>query len=167
MPLSISTASAGLYQKDFLSLPYPTKDPKSTGKAILVWGGSSSVGSSAIQLAVASGLEVVTTASKRNFEYVKRLGAKHAFDHGSKDVVEEIVKVLGEGKIVGAYDAISEESTVKSCAEVVNKMGGGMVVTVLPPPEKGLPANVKTIQGSYTPDTSLKLINTTTNGKIL
>ena len=149
LPLSLSTASAALYQKDYLALPYPTKDPKPTGETILIWGGSSSVGSSAIQLAVASGIDVITTASKRNFEYVKALGAKHAFDHGSEGVEEEIVKTLKEGSFVGVYDTISAESTVRSCAEVTSKLGGGLVVTVLPPPEKGLPENVKTKWGTY------------------
>ncbi|PMD18134.1 GroES-like protein, partial [Hyaloscypha hepaticicola] len=83
LPLSISTAAAGLYQKGFLEVPYSTIDPKPTGKTILFWGGSSSVGSTTIQLAVASGLTVVSTASKKNFDYVKALGAHHVFDHSS------------------------------------------------------------------------------------
>lgn len=35
-PLSVSTASHGLYAKDFLGLPYPSTDVKSSGKALLV-----------------------------------------------------------------------------------------------------------------------------------
>jgi NADPH:quinone reductase-like Zn-dependent oxidoreductase len=45
--------------------------PKPTGKTLLVWGGSTSVGSNAIQLGVAAGYEVVTTASPKNFDYVR------------------------------------------------------------------------------------------------
>jgi len=47
LPLSISTAAAGLYK--VLKLPFPALDPKPTGKTILIWGGSSSCGASAIQ----------------------------------------------------------------------------------------------------------------------
>lgn len=47
LPLSIDTAATGLF--NMLKLPYPSLNPKPTGKTILIWGGSSSVGSSAIQ----------------------------------------------------------------------------------------------------------------------
>ena len=76
LPLAISTAAAGLYQKGFLALPYPTINPKSSGKTILIWGGSSSVGSTAIQLAVGSGLEVISTASKKKFGLCKGIGCE-------------------------------------------------------------------------------------------
>lgn len=47
LPLSVDTASAGLFK--ILKLPLPSLSPKPTEKSILIWGGSSSVGSSAIQ----------------------------------------------------------------------------------------------------------------------
>lgn len=47
LPLSVSTASAGLFK--ILKLPFPVLEPKPTGKTVLIWGGSSSCGSSAIQ----------------------------------------------------------------------------------------------------------------------
>ncbi|KAI9810290.1 MAG: hypothetical protein M1827_006340 [Pycnora praestabilis] len=146
LPLSLSTAAAGLYQEGYLELPYPAKNAKSAGKSLLIWGGSSSVGSSAIQLAVASGVTVLTTASAKNQDYVKGLGAHHVFDHSSPAVVDHIVKSLKDSsdKFAGAYDAISEEATVKQCAQVVHDLGGGKIATVLPPPE-GLPSDVQAV----------------------
>jgi len=47
---------------------------------LFIYGGSSSVGQYAIQLAKLSGYKVITTASKRNHELVKSLGADLAFD---------------------------------------------------------------------------------------
>ena len=47
LPLSISTAAAGLFK--ILKLPFPSLTPEPIGKTILIWGGSSSCGSSAIQ----------------------------------------------------------------------------------------------------------------------
>lgn len=47
---------------------------------LFVYGGSSSVGQYAIQLAKLSGYKVVTTASKRNHELVKSLGVDLVFD---------------------------------------------------------------------------------------
>lgn len=55
LPLTLSTAATGLFQKDCLALKYPSVPPKPNGEALLVWAGSSSVGSNAIQLATAAG----------------------------------------------------------------------------------------------------------------
>jgi NADPH:quinone reductase-like Zn-dependent oxidoreductase len=150
LPLAISTASAGLYQKGFLELPYPTIDAKPIGKTILIWGGSSSVGSTAIQLAVASGLEVVSNGSKKNLEYVKALGAKHVFDHASPTVVEDTLAALKGSKLVGAFDAISSPETLKASGEIVSQLGGGIIATVLGSTStEGLPSNVKGVGGMH------------------
>jgi NADPH:quinone reductase-like Zn-dependent oxidoreductase len=148
LPLSISTAAAGLYQKGYLELPYPTisTTPLSLGKTLLVWGGSSSVGSTAIQLAVGSGLEVISTASKRNFEYVKALGAAHVLDYSEPNVVHDLLALVRGKKLVGVYDAISTPETVRDSAEVLSRAGGGRIATVLAPPS-GLPSNVTAIGG--------------------
>ncbi len=143
LPLAISTASAALFQKSHLGLDAPTMSHKSTGKTILVWGGSSSVGSTAIQLASAAGVTVATTASSHNHDYVKSMGAMHVFDHTKSSVVDDIVSALKGSTFAGAFDAISEEKTIKSSAEVASQLGGGVVATTLPPPETGLPENVE------------------------
>lgn len=106
LPLAISTAAAGLYQSKsdgYLELDLPTANPKKSGKTILVWGGSSSVGTAAIQLAVASGLTVATTCSSRNQQLVEKLGAKF-FDYNSPSIVGDLVAELGKGEFSGAYD---------------------------------------------------------------
>jgi len=106
LPLAISTAAAGLYQSKeeiCLELDPPSLSPKKSGKTILIWGGSSSVGAAAIQLAVASGLEVATTCSKRNFALVEKLGAK-PFDYNTPSIVGDLVAELQKGSFVGAYD---------------------------------------------------------------
>jgi NADPH:quinone reductase-like Zn-dependent oxidoreductase len=94
LPLGLSTAACGLFQQDFLALDHPSAAPRSTGKTVLIWGGSTSVGSNAIQLAVAAGYDVVTTASPHNFDYVGRLGARLAFDYRSKTAIA-CVDILG------------------------------------------------------------------------
>ena len=64
IPLGLSTAATGLFQDDQLALQLPSVPPKSpTNKTLLVWGGSTSVGSNAIQLAVAAGYEVITVSN--------------------------------------------------------------------------------------------------------
>jgi len=67
LPLALCTAASSLFQKGNLGLPLPGLDLKATkseAKVLLVWGGSSSVGSCAIQMARAAGLVVATTCSK-------------------------------------------------------------------------------------------------------
>ncbi|OJJ82909.1 zinc-binding alcohol dehydrogenase family protein [Aspergillus glaucus CBS 516.65] len=130
LPLAISTAAAGLYLPDYLSLPLPTltnnsKPTHDAKKSILIWGGSSSVGATAIQLAVASGLRVVTTASESNYEFVKSLGASLVFNYRAESVVENIVNRLsqGESELVGVYDAISEEGSIAPLAEILERLG--------------------------------------------
>ena len=77
IPLAFDTAAVGLYSTDtgFLGLPHPSLKPSSAGKTIIVWGGSSSVGALTIQLAAASGVTVVATASEHNFDFCKKCGA--------------------------------------------------------------------------------------------
>jgi NADPH:quinone reductase-like Zn-dependent oxidoreductase len=95
-PLCIAIAAHGLFSKDYLGLPFPstTTAPNSAGKSILIWGGSSSVGSNAIQLRKAVGFEVITTCSARNAEYVKGLGADKVFDYTDKDAIGQVVAEL-------------------------------------------------------------------------
>ena len=117
LPLCLSTASCGLFQKDFLALPYPTTAPQVSGKTVLVWGGSTSVGCNAIQLAVAAGHEVIATASPKNFEYLKKLGAVGVYDYRSKTVVKDIIEAFHDRECAGAI-AIGTGSA-KACIEIV------------------------------------------------
>ncbi|TNY23705.1 NADPH quinone reductase [Rhodotorula diobovata] len=147
LPLGLSTAASGLYPKRYLALPYPKADapnPEGKGKVLFVYGGSSSVGACAIQLGVASGLQVITTCSPANFEFVKSLGAAEAFDYRTpKD--ELVTKVVAEvekqgSEYAGAFDAISEHGSVETCAEVAIKAFGGkrqkFIAATLPPPKE-------------------------------
>ncbi|KAI8153811.1 zinc-binding dehydrogenase family superfamily [Colletotrichum sp. SAR 10_65] len=75
LALALSTASCALYQKDQLALELPALPARSsTDKTVLLWGGATSVGCCAVQLAVASGYEVVTVASPKNFGLLETLG---------------------------------------------------------------------------------------------
>lgn len=143
LPLGISTASAGLFQKDFLNLPFPSPEqqpPKPLNRVLLIWGGSSSVGSCAIQLAKAAGATIITTASPKNFAYVKALGAEEVFDYRAEDVEDQIVNWLQSKTVLGAFHAVGENGAVQTCARVVDRsQGKAIVVSVrgIPPPPPG------------------------------
>lgn len=148
LPLAIDTAAVGLFgdkSKGFFGLSYPSLNPSTSGKTIVVWGGSSSVGTATIQLAAASGTKVVAVAGKHNHAFVKSLGASEAVDYKDPSVVEDVVKAVKSlgGDFVGVYDAISTDDSYKSTIPIVEKLGGGSLAIVLPPPEKGGPESVK------------------------
>jgi NADPH:quinone reductase-like Zn-dependent oxidoreductase len=158
LPLAISTAAMGLFGKDYLALPAPSSSSSTEhssggggggkGLAILVWGGSSSVGATAIQLAKASGLTVLAAASSRNFDALKlEVGADYVFDYKSDSVVADIVATVQtlherEGiEFVGIYDAISETQTIQDAARpILDELKSKGVISakrmalVLPPP---------------------------------
>lgn len=140
LPIAISTSSVGLF--DILKLSPPSIEPKSAQGTVLIWGASSSLGSVGIQLAKAAGYEVIATASSKNHEYAKALGASEVFDYKQPDVVEQIKKSLTGRKLVGVYDTIGEDGTPYKCADVLSSFGGGELAVALWPPQD-LPANVK------------------------
>ena len=107
-PLCITTAAIGLFSKDYLSMPFPKANSASNGKAVFVWGGSSGVGSNAIQLSKAAGFEVITTCSAGNFEYVKGLGADEVFDYKSLSAIEDVAAELDKRSCVGIFHAAGE-----------------------------------------------------------
>ncbi len=128
LPLGLCTAACGLFQKDFLALQLPSADAKSTGKTVLIWGGATSVGCNAIQLAANAGYEVFTTASPHNADYLKSLGAAQVFDYCREGVVEEIVEALEAKTIAGAL-AIATGST-SACLNIVRRATGDKFVAV-------------------------------------
>lgn len=132
LPLGLSTAACGLFQHDCLGLEQPSAFPEKSGKTVLIWGGSTSVGCNAIQLAVAAGYDVITTASPRNFDYVRGLGARMAFDYASPTVVADIVRELQERTLAGAL-AIGETSAA-ACLDIVHASKGARTIAMCTPP---------------------------------
>lgn len=148
-----STAAAGLFSKGVLNLPPPKVTPIAAKKAVLVWGGASSVGTVTIQLAKASGAAVITTASPHNLSTMKaQLGADYAFDYKSDTVVDDIVGAVAQLKkdghdFVGVYDAASLPDSFKAIGQIFDKLGASKLVsakklaTVLPASD--LPSDVE------------------------
>lgn len=132
LPLGVSTAACALFQTDQMGLRRPTATPTPTGETVLVWGGSTSVGSNAIQLATAAGYDVITTASPRNFDYVRSLGASQVFDYNSPTVAADIVAAL-EGRVLAGTIAIGTTSAA-ACVRIVGACKGNKFVALATPP---------------------------------
>ncbi|KAL8700768.1 MAG: hypothetical protein Q9201_005268 [Fulgogasparrea decipioides] len=140
-PLALATAAHALFSKDFLALPNPKVEPVKTWKSLLVWGGSSAVGSNAIQLATAAGFKVVSSASPHNFNYVESLGASKVFDYSSETVIQDVVAELDCSTYAGIFQAAG---SVEACLQIADKAKTDLfVATALPVPEDKVPDGVR------------------------
>lgn len=132
LPLALSTAACGLFGTDQLGLDLPTTDRSDKHQTVLVWGGSTSVGCNAIQLAKAAAYRVVTTASPHNFAYLKELGAAEVHDYHGDDASERVTRALQGHEMAGAV-AIGAGST-QACIAVLGATEGNsrMAIATFP-----------------------------------
>lgn len=136
LPLCVSSAADALFSDHGMELERPQlgKSPKRNGKTAVVWGGSSSIGTSAIQLLVSAGYEVVALAGARNHELCRSLGAKHVFDHASPTVIEDLVKALRDTDVEGVFSAIMSKEAMEKTIELYVKLGSkGKIGSMMPP----------------------------------
>ncbi len=89
------------------------------GETILIQGGAGGVAGFGIQLAKHLGATVVTTASARNHDYVRSLGADRAIDYNTQD----FAAAVHDCDVV--FDTVGGEVQVRSYA--VLKPGGRLV----------------------------------------
>jgi len=89
------------------------------GETILVQGGAGGVAGFAIQLAKHIGATIVTTASARNHDYVKSLGADRVIDYNTEDFTRSV------SNCDVVFDSVGGEVQVRCYA--VLKPGGRLV----------------------------------------
>lgn len=105
-------------------LPFPREVNKSTKLTL-----TAAVGYFAIQLAKLHNIEVATTCSSRNFEWVKKAGATHVFDYNDPDVISKIREALPNLKHI--FDTIGNTTSSATSAQAING-DGGVLCTVRP-----------------------------------
>ncbi|TDZ31079.1 Trans-enoyl reductase ACTTS2 [Colletotrichum spinosum] len=123
---AFATATQAMYRR--LRLPRP--GDAITGEWLLIYGGATSVGDYAIQLAKLSGLKVVTTASPRNHDRLKSLGADAVFDYRGDWV--EAVKELTGGKLQKAFDTVCQDDSTLKIAETLSHSAEDHIVVLVP-----------------------------------
>lgn len=99
----------------------------SAGQSVLIHGGSGGVGSFAIQFAKLRGAKVFATASTRNQDFLKQLGADVAIDYATQkfeDVAKDVDVVL---------ESVGKDTLARSYG-VVKK--GGIIVSLVGPPDQ-------------------------------
>ncbi|MBX4950189.1 NAD(P)H-quinone oxidoreductase [Rhizobium binae] len=108
------------------------------GETVLIHGGTSGIGTTAIQLARAFGAEVYATAgSPEKCEACERLGAKRAINYRSEDFAEVIKAETGQGvdiildMIGAAYFERNLASLAKDgCLSIIAFLGGAVAEKV-------------------------------------
>ncbi|KAJ6498252.1 chaperonin 10-like protein [Mycena vulgaris] len=121
-PAAGFTAAEALYDQLKFTEPWLDAEGAYKGEKIVILGGSSSVGSYAIQFAALSGFEVITTSSPAHFEYLKSLGATAVIDRSSPDGVAEILAAAG-GPVKYVIDAVALPDTLLQAIAILQPQG--------------------------------------------
>jgi NADPH:quinone reductase-like Zn-dependent oxidoreductase len=116
VPLSALTAWQGLFEQANLA----------AGQSVLIHGGAGGVGVFLVQLARQAGAQVIATASARNHNLLRELGANEIIDYTAtrfEDVVQEVDLV---------FDTVGGDTLQRSWQVI--KPGGALISIVSPPP---------------------------------
>ncbi|KAH6645688.1 hypothetical protein BKA67DRAFT_526993 [Truncatella angustata] len=111
LPLAINTAWLALFSSDCLHLSRTCLEA-----TLLVWGGSTAVGSYAIELAKHFGIDVIATCSPANADSVRKLGASQVFDYRDPDITSYIRET--HPNITHVFDTVgnaTSSATASSC----------------------------------------------------
>ncbi|EGN92379.1 hypothetical protein SERLA73DRAFT_191230 [Serpula lacrymans var. lacrymans S7.3] len=144
IPLALASAALGL------AIPYKPTERSGAGlkpfwdddaegyyhgQAIVILGGSSSIGQFVIQIAKYMGYSpIITTSSLRHKEFLESLGATHVLDRFD-DVALGVKESLGGKELKLAYDAVHTPITQ---AEVDLLSPGGQIVSAWEVPKDSL-----------------------------
>ncbi|TFK84531.1 GroES-like protein [Polyporus arcularius HHB13444] len=151
LPVALCTVVTGIWAHEpgarSVNFPAPWEEggrTKFAGKAAFIVGGSGSVGQMAIQLARLQGFSpIITTASLRNEDWLKSLGATHVIDRTLPDeaILAEIPKLTRGEPIVYAFDAVGFEQSQQLAYNALSP--GGAIVTVNPAADAALKEKVQ------------------------
>ncbi|APA07160.1 hypothetical protein sscle_02g019300 [Sclerotinia sclerotiorum 1980 UF-70] len=90
---------------------------------VLVYGGSTTVGTMAIQLLRLSGLEPITTCSPHNTDLVLSYGATAVLDYSASSTILAIRELTG-GRLGYVLDCIVDPESVACCYTAIGRVGG-------------------------------------------
>lgn len=99
----------------------------------------------ATQLATAAGIFVIAIASERNFPLCKNSGTEKAIDHQHPNLISTVLSSNpNDNEVIGIFDAVSTPQTYVHDLAILNKINGGHLACVHPPPlTENVPGNVK------------------------
>jgi NADPH:quinone reductase-like Zn-dependent oxidoreductase len=103
------------------------------GETLFLAGGAGGVGHLAVQLGVARGARVIATASARNQDFLRELGAE-PLDYAAGDVPARVRELTDDGGADAALDLFGGERREEAFAAL--RLGGRLVSVAQPPPER-------------------------------
>lgn len=127
-PMAFATVAVAYFERLGIARPVSSSQEAQQQRqsGILIWGASSSTGTAAVQLARELGFEVFATASPKNHEYVKSLGASEVVDYRDPDAVSTLSQLAKEAgtPLRYGFDSISEGNSSLLSADTLLASGG-------------------------------------------
>ncbi|CRG89693.1 Protein TOXD [Talaromyces islandicus] len=119
--VSAITDGQGMFQAMGLALPAIDGQVQRKEEFLLVYGGSSSTGTLAIQFGKLAGYTVLTTCNPKNFALVKSRGAEMAFDYNDPTCGQQIHDYT-HGQLKLIFDTIGNNTTgIQICEAAFSK----------------------------------------------
>jgi NADPH2:quinone reductase len=146
-PSSLSMVEAAAIPETFFTVWYNVfmRAELKAGETILIHGGSSGIGTTAIQLAKANGAAVITTAgSDEKCDFCKGLGADHAINYKDSDW-ESLVGELTDGKGVDVVLDMVAGPYMQKNINVLGRDGRYVIIAFLQGPSAEL--NMRAVLG--------------------
>lgn len=147
IPLAALTAAVGLFASENLNLPQPT-NPATEPIPLVIYGGSSAVGSYAIQFAQRANIHPQIIVAGRAQAHVEKLIDRSKGDtivdyrNGNEAVAQGIRDALQGAKLYYAYDAVTDGTSWQNIAKVLEPNGN--ITLVLPGEDyPGIPETMK------------------------
>jgi NADPH:quinone reductase-like Zn-dependent oxidoreductase len=141
IPVGATTAWQGLFDHDNLQ----------PGQRVLILGGAGGVGLFAVQFAHWKGAHVISTASTRNVDFVRSLGAEMVIDYTKANVGDEIHDVDLVFDTVGGTALDSAWPTLKR---------GGTLVTIAGRPDEAKARELGVRTANFSAQVNSELLNT-------
>ena len=146
-PASLSMVEAAAVPETFFTVWYNVfmRAELEAGESILIHGGSSGIGTTAIQLAKANGVSVITTAgSDEKCDFCKELGADHAINYKNSDW-ESLLGALTGGKGVDVVLDMVAGPYMQKNINVLGRDGRYIIIAFLQGPSAEL--NMRAVLG--------------------
>ncbi|KAL5355555.1 chaperonin 10-like protein [Aspergillus floccosus] len=116
-------ATLGMALFRTLELPGTPEQPVTRPETVLVHGGSSSVGTMAMQLLRLVGHIPITTCSPQNWPLARKYGAAEVFDYKAPDCGQKI-KAYTRNSLRYVLDPFTDSKSIPLCTTAMGRAGG-------------------------------------------
>jgi len=146
LPLAALTSAVGLYAR--LMLPQPWT-PATTPTPLVIYGGSSAVGSYAIQLALKSNIHPIIAVAGKAASHVSQWLDESKGDaivdyrNGDEALVKGIRDALKGQKLYHAFDAVSEKGSFQNLSKVLEPQGSKITLVLPGRDYSAIPENIE------------------------